>query len=71
MHKQKWSNNKPSITLFELKHYIEDLKDLRNKIAKRIYRLFNPFPMEMFCKLSPVVGCLFYFLFLFVPLMLF
>ncbi len=41
IHKQKWSNNKPSITLFkiELKHYIEDLKDLRNKKAKRIYRI--------------------------------
>ncbi len=38
MHKQKWSNNKPNVTLFkiEFKHYIEALKDLRNKKAKRI-----------------------------------
>ncbi len=45
IHKQKWSNNKPSITLFkiELKHYIEDLKDLRNKKAKRIYRIIESF----------------------------
>ncbi len=38
MLKQNWFNNKTNITLFkiELKHYIEALKDLRNKKAKSI-----------------------------------
>ncbi len=38
MHIRKWSNNNPNVTLFkiELKHYIEALKYLRNKKAKRI-----------------------------------
>ncbi len=36
---------KPKITLFkiELKHYIEDLKDLRNKKAKRMYIIIESF----------------------------
>jgi len=45
IHKQIWSNNKPNIIYFliELKHYIEYLKDLRNKKAKRINIIIESF----------------------------
>jgi len=44
-HKQKWTNNKPNIIVFktELKHYFEDLKEVRNKKAKRMYRILFSF----------------------------
>jgi len=43
IHKQKWTNNKPNIILLkiELKHYIEALKDARNKKANRMYAIFE------------------------------
>jgi len=49
IHKQKWTN-KPNIILLkiELKHYIEALKDARNKKAKWMYTIFESLSFWIF-----------------------
>jgi len=56
IHKQKLTNDKPNIILLkiELKHYIEALKDARNKKAMDVYYFWIPFFLEFFVMMFPL-----------------